>query len=65
MKESLEEHRKLGRSIGFQINAMTTLGVVLMVAIVMSVVAYMSFEALIERGKSDKFNATGKIGAAI
>jgi len=46
MKESLEEHRKLGRSIGFQINAMTTLGVVLMVAIVMSVVAYMSFEGL-------------------
>ena len=65
MKESLEEQRNTGRGIGFQINAMTALGVVLMVAIVMAVVAYMSFEALIERGTSDKFNATGKIGAAI
>lgn len=65
MKESLEEQRNTGRGIGFQINAMMTLGVVLMVAIVMAVVAYMSFEALIERGTSDKFNATGKIGATI
>ena len=65
MVESLKEQRKTGRGIGFQINAMMAFGVVLMVAIVMAVVAYMSFEALIERGTSDKFNATGKIGASI
>ena len=65
MKGPLEEARNTGRGIGFQINAMMAFGVVLMVAIVMAVVAYMSFEALIERGTSDKFNATGKIGASI
>ncbi len=65
MKGPLEEARNTGRGIGFQINVMMAFGVVLMVAIVMAVVAYMSFEALIERGTSDKFNATGKIGASI
>ena len=65
MVESLKEQRKTGRGIGFQINAMMAFGVVLMVAIVMAVVAYMSFEALIERGISGKFEALGKIGATI
>ena len=65
MVESLKEQRKTGRGIGFQINAMVALGVVVMVAIVMAVVAYMSFEALSERGTAEKFEATGKIGASI
>ena len=65
MQEAMKEQPGTGRGIGFQINAMVALGVVVMVAIVMAVVAYMSFEALSERGTAEKFEATGKIGASI
>lgn len=43
-----------GRGIGFQVNTVVTIGVALMVAIIVSFIAYMSFNALLDAGKREK-----------
>ena len=43
-----------GRGIGFQVNTVVIIGVALMVAIIVSFIAYMSFNALLEAGKREK-----------
>lgn len=54
-----------GRGIGFQLTAMTLVGVIAMVAILMSIVGYLSFTNLIERGKAEKYNELGKMSSEI
>lgn len=54
-----------GRGIGFQLNMVTLMGVVLMVIILMGIVGYLSFTNLIERGKHEKFNELGKMATEI
>lgn len=43
-----------GKGIGFQVNVLVMIGVTLMVAILVSFIAYMSFSALVDAGKREK-----------
>ena len=54
-----------GHGIGFQLNMVTLMGVVLMVVVLMGIVGYLSFTNLIERGKHEKFNELGKMAGGI
>ena len=54
-----------GRGIGFQINAVILVGVLLMVTILMSVISWMTFEDLVDGGRREKFNELGKLGAGV
>ncbi len=43
-----------GKGLGFQINTMTGIGILVMVSIIVGFIAYMSFGALIDAGKREK-----------
>lgn len=54
-----------GRGIGFQLNFVIVVGVIVMVSILMGIVAYLSFTNLTQRGEAEKFNELGKMSSQI
>ena len=54
-----------GRGIGFQVNTLVAVGVTIMVAIIVSFIAYMSFNALVDAGKREKMLENQQIAAQI
>ena len=54
-----------GKGIGFKVNVLVTIGVTLMVAILVSFIAYVSFNALVDAGKREKMLENQQIAAQI
>ena len=54
-----EQGQKRGRGIGFQLNAITLIGVVVMVTILVSFVGYRAYEELLETGTRAQYNELG------
>lgn len=53
------------RSLGMQISMAIAAGITLMVTVLISIVASMSYGALVEQGMQEKFNKLGKISVSI
>ena len=51
-----EQGQKQGRGIGFQLNAITLIGVVVMVTILVSFVGYRAYDELLATGTRAQFN---------
>ena len=51
-----EQGQKQGRGIGFQLNAITLIGVVVMVTILVSFVGYRAYDELLDTGTRAQFN---------
>ena len=51
--------QKQGRGIGFQLNAITLVGIVVMVAILVSFVGYRAYDELLAVGTQAKYNELG------
>ena len=54
-----EQGQKQGRGIGFQLNAITLVGVVVMVTILVSFVGYRAYDELLAVGSQAKYNELG------
>ena len=54
-----EQGLKKGRGIGFQLNAITLIGIVVMVTILVSFVGYRAYEELLEVGTRAQYNELG------
>ena len=54
-----------GRGIGFQVNAVVCIGVVLMVTILMAFVGYRSYDTMLANGTREKYNELGMTMAPI
>lgn len=54
-----------GKGIGFKVNVLVTIGVTLMVAILVSFIADVSFNALVDAGKREKMLENQQIAAQI
>ena len=54
-----EQRQKKGRGIGFQLNAITLIGVVVMVTILISFVGYRAYDELLNMGSQAKYNELG------
>nr|WP_040394487.1 methyl-accepting chemotaxis protein [Centipeda periodontii] len=54
-----EQGQKKGRGIGFQLNAITLIGVVVMVTILISFVGYRAYDELLNMGSQAKYNELG------
>lgn len=54
-----------GRGLGFQVNVVVAVGVTLMVAVIVSFVAYMSFDELIKAGQREKMLENKKIASEL
>ena len=54
-----------GRGIGFQINCIVVISIVIVMAIVLGVVGKMTYDTLEERAQAEKFNELGKIAASV
>ena len=54
-----EQGQKRGRGIGFQLNAITLVGIVVMVAILVSFVGYRAYDELLEMGTQAQYNELG------
>ena len=65
MDTKKEKPNILGRGIGFQINAVNAVGIAIMLIIVTSFIAYMSFDALLDAGKRQTTLENKQISAQI
>ena len=54
-----EQGQKKGRGIGFQLNAITLVGIVVMVTILISFVGYRAYDELLNMGAQAKYNELG------
>ena len=54
-----EQGQKKGRGIGFQLNAITLVGIVVMVTILVSFVGYRAYDELLTVGTQAKYNELG------
>ena len=54
-----EQGQKRGRGIGFQLNAITLIGIVVMVTILVSFVGYRAYDELLESGTRAQYNDLG------
>ncbi|WP_315436485.1 methyl-accepting chemotaxis protein [uncultured Selenomonas sp.] len=54
-----EQGQKRGRGIGFQLNAITLIGIVVMVTILVSFVGYRAYDELLESGTRAQYNELG------
>ena len=54
-----------GRGIGFQINCIVAVSVVVVMAIILGIVGYMTFGTLEERAKAERFQELRSISAAV
>ena len=54
-----EQGQKQGRGIGFQLNAITLIGVVVMVTILISFVGYRAYDELLNMGSQAQYNELG------
>ena len=54
-----EQGQKKGRGIGFQLNAITLVGIVVMVTILVSFVGYRAYDELLEMGTVAQYNELG------
>lgn len=61
--EQMQERQ--GRGIGFQVNALVIIGVTVMIAIIVSFIANMSFNALVDAGKREKMLENQQIASQI
>ena len=59
------QQRRVGRGIGFQINCIVVGSIIVVMAIVLGIVGYMTYGALEDRAKSEKYNELGKISAQV
>ena len=60
-----EQGLKKGRGIGFQLNAITLIGIVVMVTILVSFVGYRAYEELLEMGTRAQYNELGARSKAV
>ena len=54
-----------GRGIGFQINCIVAVSIVVVMAIILGIVGTMTYDTLEERAKAEKFNELGQVSADI
>ncbi len=64
-KNLQEQLQKQGRGIGFQLNAITLIGVALMVTILISFVGYKAYSELLHAGVTSKYNELGGMSLPI
>ena len=64
-KEMGAQQRRVGRGIGFQINCIVVGSIIVVMAIVLGIVGYMTYGALEDRAKAEKYNELGKISAQV
>ena len=66
MSTGMEPQRGVqGRGIGFQINCIVVISIVIVMAIVLGIVGKMTYDTLEERAQVEKFNELGKIAASV
>ena len=64
-KETALQRGAQGRGIGFQINCIVVISIVIVMGIVLGIVGKMTFDALEDEEKTERFNELGKIAASV
>ena len=64
-KETALQRGAQGRGIGFQINCIVVVSIVIVMGIVLGIVGKMTFDALEDEEKTERFNELGKIAASV